>query len=109
MSKKKKKIDARTLKGFQDLLPGDLIPRLEVIRSIEDVFQKYGFVPLDTPALEQYDRAALDAGIGKLPISRAGTAREMALAVVYLVSPAGAYTTGSTLDVDGGEHMGGTW
>ena len=64
---------------------------------------------IDTPALEQYDRAALDAGIEKLPIARAGTAREMALAVVHLVSPAGAYTTGSTLDVDGGEHMGGTW
>jgi NAD(P)-dependent dehydrogenase (short-subunit alcohol dehydrogenase family) len=64
---------------------------------------------IDTPALEQYDRAALDAGIEKLPIARAGTAREMALAVVYFVSPAGAYTTGFTLQVDGGEHMGGTW
>jgi NAD(P)-dependent dehydrogenase (short-subunit alcohol dehydrogenase family) len=64
---------------------------------------------IDTPGLEQYDRAALDAAIEKLPITREGTAREMALAVVYLVSPAGAYTTGSTLDVDGGEHLGGTW
>ena len=64
---------------------------------------------IDTPGLEQYDRAALDAAIKKLPIERAGTAREMALAVIYLVSPAGAYTTGSTLDVDGGEHMGGAW
>ncbi len=64
---------------------------------------------IDTPGLEQYDRAALDAGIEKLAISRVGTAREMALAVVYLVSPAGAYTTGFTLQVDGGEHMGGAW
>jgi NAD(P)-dependent dehydrogenase (short-subunit alcohol dehydrogenase family) len=64
---------------------------------------------IDTPGLEQYDRAALDAAIEKLPIMREGTAREMALAVAYLVSPAAAYTTGSTLDVDGGEHMGGTW
>jgi len=64
---------------------------------------------IDTPGLEQYDRATLDAGIEKLPIPRMGTSREMALAVVYLVSAAGAYTTGSTLDVDGGEHMGGTW
>jgi NAD(P)-dependent dehydrogenase (short-subunit alcohol dehydrogenase family) len=64
---------------------------------------------IDTPALAQYDRATLDAGIEKLPIARAGTAREMALSVVYLLSPAGAYTTGSTLDVDGGEHMGGSW
>lgn len=64
---------------------------------------------IDTPGLEQYDRAVLDAGIEKLPIARVGSAREMALAVVYLVSPAGAYTTGFTLQVDGGEHMGGTW
>jgi NAD(P)-dependent dehydrogenase (short-subunit alcohol dehydrogenase family) len=64
---------------------------------------------IDTPGLEQYDRAALDAAIEKLPIMREGTAREMALAVTFLVSPAAAYTTGSTLDVDGGEHMGGTW
>jgi len=64
---------------------------------------------IDTPGLEQYDRAALDAAVEKLPIQREGTAREMALAVAYLVSPAAAYTTGSTLDVDGGEHMGGTW
>jgi len=64
---------------------------------------------IDTTGLEQYDRAALDAAIEKLPIKREGTAREMALAVAYLVSPAAAYTTGSTLDVDGGEHMGGTW
>lgn len=64
---------------------------------------------IDTPALAQYDRAALDAGIARLPIAREGTVREMALAVVFLVSPAGAYTTGSTLDVDGGEHMGESW
>jgi NAD(P)-dependent dehydrogenase (short-subunit alcohol dehydrogenase family) len=64
---------------------------------------------IDTAGLEQYDRATLDAAIEKLPIARAGTAREMALAVVYLVSPAGAYTTGFTLQVDGGEHMGGRW
>lgn len=64
---------------------------------------------IDTAGLEQYDRATLDAAIEKLPIARAGTAREMALAVVYLVSPAGAYTTGFTLQVDGGEHMGGKW
>jgi len=63
---------------------------------------------IDTPGLDQYDPAAIEAGIEKLPIARMGTAREMALAVVYLVSPASAYTTGSTLQVDGGEHMGGT-
>ena len=49
---KKNRIEPRTLKGFQDLLPEDLIYRKEIIRSIEGVFEMYGFVPLETPALE---------------------------------------------------------
>ena len=48
-------IDPRTLKGFQDLLPEDLIHRKEIIRTIEEIFEKYGFVPLETPALEYLD------------------------------------------------------
>jgi histidyl-tRNA synthetase len=48
-------VEPRTLKGLQDLLPEDLIPRKAVIQSIETVFQRYGFVPLETPALEYLD------------------------------------------------------
>ena len=55
MSEKKQLVEARTLKGFQDLLPEDLIYRKQVIRTIEDIFEKYGFVPLETPALEYVD------------------------------------------------------
>ena len=55
MSKKKTHVEPRTLKGFQDLLPEDLIHRKGVIRAIEAVFERYGFAPLDTPALEYLD------------------------------------------------------
>lgn len=55
MSETKQLVEPRTLKGFQDLLPEDLIPRKAVIASIETVFQKYGFAPLETPALEHLD------------------------------------------------------
>lgn len=48
-------IDPRTLKGFQDLLPEEAIPRRDVIAKIERVYQRYGFVPLDTPAIEHLD------------------------------------------------------
>lgn len=48
-------VEPRTLKGFQDLLPEDLIPRKAVIDRIEGVFRRYGFVPLETPALEYLD------------------------------------------------------
>ena len=54
-------VEARTLKGFQDLVPGDLIPRKTVVQAIEGVFEKYGFQPLETPAIE-YLETLLGAG-----------------------------------------------
>jgi peroxisomal trans-2-enoyl-CoA reductase len=62
---------------------------------------------IDTPALAQYDMEALQDSVRRLPIKRMGAPREIALAVAYLVSPAGDYVTGTTLIVDGGEHMMG--
>ena len=55
MSETKQLVEPRTLKGFQDLLPEELIPRKAAIASIEGVFQRYGFAPLETPALEHLD------------------------------------------------------
>jgi histidyl-tRNA synthetase len=61
MSQKESKVSPQTLKGFQDLLPEDLIHRKQLIGTIETVFEQYGFVPLETPALEHLD-ALLGAG-----------------------------------------------
>ncbi|MCO4761485.1 MAG: histidine--tRNA ligase [Myxococcales bacterium] len=47
-----KRITPRTLKGFRDYLPQDMIPRREMIRTIEQTFGRHGFSPLDTPTLE---------------------------------------------------------
>ena len=55
MSKKRQRIEPRTLKGFQDFLPEDALLRKTVTASIEAVFRKYGFVPLETPALEHLE------------------------------------------------------
>lgn len=41
----------------------------------------------------------------RVPMQRYGTIDEIAAAVLYLVSPAGAYVTGSTLLVDGGMSL----
>lgn len=60
-----------------------------------------------TAALAQYDTAGLEAEAARLPIARFGTPREVALAVAYLASPAGDYTTGATLYIDGGETLTG--
>ncbi len=55
MSEQKKLVEPRTLKGFADYLPEDAIVRKDVVRRIEAVFERYGFAPLETPALEHLD------------------------------------------------------
>lgn len=49
------RVEPRLLKGLNDLLPEDLLPRLPLIRKIESIFQRYGFSPIDTPVLEHLD------------------------------------------------------
>lgn len=46
------KINAQTLKGFRDFLPDQAANREFVIGKIKEVFKKFGFEPLETPALE---------------------------------------------------------
>jgi histidyl-tRNA synthetase len=47
-----KLVTPETLKGFRDYLPEDAIARERVVGKIKAVYEKYGFVPLDTPILE---------------------------------------------------------
>lgn len=51
MSKK----DIQVLKGFRDYLPQDQIARNKIISKIQSVFERFGFEPVDTPALESYE------------------------------------------------------
>ncbi len=43
------------LKGFRDYLPQQQLARKKVIGKISEVFERFGFSPLDTPALEPYE------------------------------------------------------
>jgi histidyl-tRNA synthetase len=45
-------VSPQNLKGFQDLLPDEMIARHWVIEKIKTVYERYGFVPLETPVLE---------------------------------------------------------
>lgn len=45
-------IKAQTLKGFRDFLPKEASQRLRVIDLFRSVFARFGFEPLETPALE---------------------------------------------------------
>ncbi len=44
-----------------------------------------------------------------VPLKRLGTTEEIAWAVAWLVSPAGAYVTGQLVTIDGGRSLWGDW
>ncbi len=50
-----KLIEPRTLPGFRDFLPETLRIRKRVIAIFTEIFEKYGFQPLETPTLEYQD------------------------------------------------------
>ncbi len=43
----------KTLKGFRDILPSELLARDKMVATIKKIYESYGFVPLATPSLEQ--------------------------------------------------------
>jgi len=57
-------IEPRVLKGFRDYLPQDEMTRRALMEVLETVFRSYGFVPIDTPALE-YAEILLGKGGGE--------------------------------------------
>ncbi|MEQ8763027.1 MAG: histidine--tRNA ligase [Planctomycetota bacterium] len=46
------RIEARTLKGFRDYLPEAMIPKQAMLDRIARTFERHGFSPVTTPALE---------------------------------------------------------
>lgn len=54
-SEKTKRVRARRLKGFRDLGPADVFARDRMIAKIRRVYERYGYVPLETPALESVE------------------------------------------------------
>jgi histidyl-tRNA synthetase len=57
-------IEPRVLKGFRDFLPAAEIARRTLVERIETSFRSYGFLPIDTPALE-YAEILLGKGGGE--------------------------------------------
>jgi len=45
------KTEPRTLAGFMELMPNEQILFEQMKQKIENVYKKFGFVPLDTPKL----------------------------------------------------------
>lgn len=48
-------VEPRTVKGVQDLLPRHCLARRTVIETVERIYRSYGFLPVETPAMEYLD------------------------------------------------------
>ena len=56
------KTEPRTLSGFMELLPDEQILFNQMKKTIEETYQKYGFLPLDTPVIELSEVLLAKAG-----------------------------------------------
>lgn len=56
------KVKPRVFRGLRDLLPEQVAARQWLIDTIRGVYERYGFVPLSTPAIEYLDVLSGSAG-----------------------------------------------
>ena len=56
------KTEPRTLSGFMELLPNDQILFNQIMNTIEETYQRFGFLPLDTPIIELSEVLLAKAG-----------------------------------------------
>ncbi len=55
-------VEPRLSRGLRDLMPEEVLPRQWIIDTIRKVYELYGFVPLETPAIEYLDVLSGSAG-----------------------------------------------
>jgi acetoacetyl-CoA reductase len=60
---------------------------------------------IDTDMVRAVPPTVLDKIIARIPIGRLGHADEIARGVAFLVADEGGFITGSTLSINGGQHM----
>ena len=60
---------------------------------------------IDTDMVAAVPAPVLEKIVAKIPIGRLGQAHEIARGVTFLVSEDGGFVTGSTLSINGGQHM----
>jgi len=60
---------------------------------------------IDTDMVRAVPPNVLEKIVARVPIGRLGHASEIARGVLFLVSDEGGFVTGSTLSINGGQHM----
>lgn len=53
--KKQETVNPRLLKGFRDIFSAEYLARRWMVETVRKVYEQYGFVPIETPALEYVD------------------------------------------------------
>jgi histidyl-tRNA synthetase len=56
-------VEPRLYRGLRDLLPDQMLARQKMVDAIRSVYELYGFVPLNTPAVEYLDVLSGSAGV----------------------------------------------
>lgn len=57
--------DLQLAKGVRDVFPEDKIVKNKVIGTFQTIFERYGFAPLETPAIERYETLAAKFAAGE--------------------------------------------
>ena len=60
---------------------------------------------VDTDMVAAVPAPVLEKIVAKIPVGRLGQAEEIARGVVFLTSDQGGFVTGSTMSINGGQHM----
>jgi len=60
---------------------------------------------IDTEMVRAVPQNVLEKIVARIPVGRLGHAEEIARGVLFLVSDEGGFVTGSTLSINGGQHM----
>ena len=60
---------------------------------------------VDTDMVAAVPDSVLEKNVAKIPVGRLGNAEEIARGVSFLASDAAGFVTGSTLSINGGQHM----
>ena len=60
---------------------------------------------IDTDMVRAVPPQVLEKIVAKIPVGRLGQASEIARGVLFLVADEGGFITGSTLSINGGQHM----
>ncbi len=60
---------------------------------------------IDTDMVAAVPEAVLEKIVARIPVGRLGKAEEIARGVLFLVADEAGFVTGSTLSINGGQHM----